>query len=268
MDLPVESDPSKPKAARSYDYMLGGDYNLPVDREIVQRAAVIYPDVYLAARANRAFLRRAVRFLAMQDVEQFLDIGSGLLSVGNLHDVVHQVNADARIVYADIDPEVVLYGRTVLNMDAVPNTTAIRGDVCNPEELLAHPAVLTQLDLNYPVGLLMVAVLHYIVDDAMVRRIITTFSQRLVPGSYIVIAHFTGDGLPDDTVPRLEALARDAGIPVKARSQAELAAILADCTLLPPGLVFAPLWYPEGPFDLFLDEPGRALLLSGVARIG
>ena len=157
---PAELDLDRPNAARMYDYYLGGSHNFAVDRELAGKVLEAWPDMPRAAQANRAFLRRAVRFLLDQGVRQFLDIGSGIPTVGNVHEVAQAAAPDARVVYVDTDPVAVAHSRAILAGDA--QTAVVQADGRDPAGLLAHPGVTGLLDLRRPVGLLMVALLHFV----------------------------------------------------------------------------------------------------------
>ncbi len=255
-----------PNIARVYDYLLGGDHNLPVDWELVEKIKVVYPDIALAAQVNRAFLRRVVRFLALQGIDQFLDIGSGLPTVGNVHEIAQQINPDTRIAYVDFDPVVVQQSRDILALDEVQHSTVIQGDIREPATILNHPDVTRLIDFRQPIALLLVAVLHYVVDDTALAQIVAAFREHMAPGSYIAICHGTYDDMPAEIVMQLEMLSRSSNAQIRVRSHAQIAALFAGFDLLPPGLVKAPLWYPEGPLDLWLDAPERPGLLAGVAR--
>ncbi len=190
----------RPNAARIYDYLLGGDQNFTADRAAAEHVLDNYPDAALAARANRAFLRRAVAVLAGQGIDQFLDIGSGLPTVGNVHEVARRVNPRARVVYVDNDPVAVRYSRELLaeEGEGARGVAAIEADLRDPAAILDHPETRRLLDLRRPLGLLLVAVLHFVPDDAEARRALCAFREIIAPGSYVVISHATLDGLPAD----------------------------------------------------------------------
>lgn len=182
----------RPNVARIYDYLLGGYHNFEIDRRVAEKVIRDFPDVRLTAPANRAFLGRAVRFLVSQGIDQFLDIGSGLPTVGNVHEIAQATNPAAHIVYVDIDPIAVAHSEAILVGN--PSAAAIHGDVRFPQELLDHPVVRQLLDLRRPCAVLLVAILHLIVDDADMYNIVMALRQALSPGSYIVISHTTDEG--------------------------------------------------------------------------
>lgn len=250
--------------ARMYDYFLGGLHNFAVDRETAEQVLAVYPDAALLARANRAFLRRAVRFLLEQGIDQFLDIGSGIPTAGNVHDIVHQRNPPARVVYVDIDPIAVHLSLDLLK--DVPTATAIQADAREPEAILAHPDVRHLLDLERPVGVLLLASVQFIADDAEVSTLVRTVRQAVAPGSYFVFSHLSYEGAPAEAIVQLERLYTGTTNPVTSRSRARLEPLFEELEVVAPGVVHVPRWHPESPDDLFLEEPSRSVNLVGVAR--
>ncbi len=190
----------RPNAARIYDYLLGGAQNFTADRAAAEHVLDNYPDAALAARANRAFLRRAVAYLADQGIAQFLDIGSGLPTVGNVHEVARQVNPRARIVYVDNDPVAVRYSRELLAEEGAGarGVGVIEADLRDPATILGHPTTRRLLDLRRPIGLLLVAVLHFIPDDDEALGAVRDLTAALPAGSYMVISHGTYWTRPHD----------------------------------------------------------------------
>lgn len=181
LETPITMD--RPSPARMYDYCLGGSHNFPADRQAAEQLLAVYPDASLMMRANRAFLRRAVRFLVEHGIDQFLDIGSGIPTVGNVHEIVHQRNPAAHIVYVDSDPIAVRHSLAVLR--DIPSATIIQADARQPEHILAHPEVHRLLDFNRPVAVLLVALLHFITDDAEASSLVDALRLSLIPGSYL-----------------------------------------------------------------------------------
>jgi len=252
----------RPSAARIYDWFLGGYHNFEVDRAIGAKMLEASPDLRPGALANRAFLRRAVRLMMEQGIEQILDLGSGIPTVGNVHEVARAVNLEARVVYVDIDPVAVTHGRAMLAGD--DRATVIRADVRQPEAILTHPEVRNLLDLERPLGLLQVAVLQYIVDDGEAFQVVRTFAGALAPGSHMAITHSPSEiEMPGDA--RLRELFGTASSRKK-RPMAQIARFFQGFELVEPGLVLTPLWRPEGPDDLLLAEPERAFTVAGVGR--
>lgn len=254
-------------AARMYDYYLGGTHNFPADREAAEQMLAIYPQVPAVARANRAFLGRAIRYIASQGVRQFLDIGSGIPTQGNVHEVVESVLDDGRVVYVDIDPVAVAESMDLL--DGNPNAIAIHGDLKDPQPILDNPQVRALLDFDQPVALLLAAVLHFVPDDVafdVVAKIMSAFP----PGSYLAISHAVpGDGLvTDDDEESAKAIyKRQTATPLTLRPRAGVALFFEGLELVEPGLVWIPQWRPEptDPQD-FADNPRASAGLAAVGR--
>lgn len=257
-------DTDRPSVARMYDYFLGGYHNFEVDRAAARRVMELNPEAPLVMRSNRAFLRRAVSTLCERGVEQFLDVGSGIPTAGNVHEVARGVNPSARVVYVDMDPVAVRHGEAILQGD--PGAAAIEADARDPGRILAHPEVSRLLDPGRPLAVLLVAVLHFVPDDGEAGRVVGAFRDALAPGSYVAISHATDESTPSETVGRLQELYARTGTPVRLRSRAQVERLFEGLELLEPGLVYAPLWMPEGPDDLFPGEPERSATLAGVGR--
>jgi hypothetical protein len=262
--IPDGLDPGKPSVARIYDYMLGSYHNFEIDRLVGKKLLEIYPDARLAALACRAFLRRVISFLVEQGIDQFLDVGSGLPTVGNVHEIAQKANPAVRVVYVDIDPVAVAHARAMLEDN--PNVTAIRADARWPEKILNHPEVKGLLDFSQPAAVLFLTFLHYIVDDDQAHNTVRTLRDSLVPGSYIAISHGTRDNAPPEQTEQVERLSALTPTPSKYRTCAQIRQFFAGLEVVEPGLVYIPLWRPEGPDDVFLDQPERALTWGGVGR--
>jgi S-adenosyl methyltransferase len=251
----------KPNSARVYDCLLGGYHNFEADRLSVEATAKFWPDVRLGAQANRAFLRRAVHFCLEHGIDQFLDIGSGLPTVGNVHEIAHKRNPSAHVVYVDIDPVAVAHSQAILQGD--PNTAAIQADLRKPEQILDHAEVKRLLDWSRPAAVLLVAVVHFVLDDDQANRAMHVLRDALAPGSYVAITHLTFDDCPSD---KAEGLIKSVLRTSKARTRAQITQLLDGLELVPPGLVYLPLWRPEDPDDVLLDQPERTLGWGGVGR--
>lgn len=254
----------QPSAARMYDYLLGGYHNFTVDREAAEKLLEIAPDARRIMWANRAFLRRAVTYLANEGIDQFLDIGSGIPTVGNVHEIAQRISPNARIVYVDIDPVAVRHSLAIL--DGRDSVTAIQADARQINSVLAHPKLNGLLDLQRPVAVLLVAFLHFVIDDAAAGDLVRELRESVVPGSYLAISHSCSDGLPREVVERSGELYARTTNPGKARSRAEIASFLDGLELVEPGLVYVPCWRPDGPDDLFLGDPARSCVVGGVGR--
>ena len=246
---PAELDLDRPNAARMYDYYLGGSHNFAVDRELAAKVLEAWPDMPRAAQANRAFLRRAVRFLIAQGVRQFLDIGSGIPTVGNVHEVAQAAADDARVVYVDTDPVAVTHSRAILVGNEL--TAVVEADGRDPAALLANPGVTGLLDLSRPIGLLMVALLHFVPDERDPRGILARYAAALAPGSWLVVSHGTADDAP--AVSQMAAHYQQTATPLRPRTRDELAEVLADVELVEPGIEFLPAWRPDHPDDVGSD---------------
>jgi len=246
----------------------GGAQNFTVDRAAAEHVLDNYPDAALAARSNRAFLRRAVAYLAGQGIAQFLDIGSGLPTVGNVHEVARQVNPRARIVYVDNDPVAVRYSRELLaeEGEGARGVAAIEADLRDPAAILAHPRARRLLDLSRPVALILAAVLHFIPDDDAALGAVRDLAAALPVGSYLVISHGTYDGASSETLAQLARLYEATTHPLGFRSHAQLARFFDGFEVIAPGIVFAPAWRPDGSPSPFTAEPERAAVLAGVGR--
>jgi len=259
-------DLERPNPARIYDYALGGDANFTADRAAFDALSAVYPDTALAARANRAFLRRAVTFLAQTGIDQFLDIGAGLPTLGNVHTLAQTMNPLARVVYVDNDPVAVRYSRQLLDREKVPHTAAIEADLRDPAAILAHPRARRLLDLSRPVALILAAVLHFIPDDEAALGAVRDLTAALPAGSYMVISHVTDDGASSDTLAQLARLYAATTHPLGLRSHVQLNRFFDGFELVSPGIVFAPVWRPDGNPSPLADEPERAAILAGVGR--
>jgi hypothetical protein len=243
--VPPEIDTSKPHSARLYDYFLGGKDNFAADRETASRALKAWPHIRSAARENRAFLGRAVRYLAAEaGITQFLDLGSGLPGVGNVHEIAQDVNPAARVVYVDNDPIVLAHGRALLASKPEGKSVYIEADMREPEKILAHPVVQDTLDFSEPIALMLVAVLHFFPDDDDVRRIVEPMVGALPPGSYLTSSHGTAEFEPA-AIGAGEAYTRG-GVGVTGRDADVFAErVFKGLTLVPPGVVVVSEWRPE-----------------------
>ncbi|MEY9909614.1 hypothetical protein ABIA35_005853 [Catenulispora sp. MAP12-49] len=242
-------DTSKPHTARIYDYWIGGKQNFPADREVAEKVAEAMPAVPMIARANRAFLGRAVRYAAQQGVKQFLDIGAGLPAAGNTHEVAQSVHPDASVVYVDNDPLVTVHGRALLADE--DRTRVFEGDLRDPKAILTHPDVTALIDFEKPVALLLVAVLHFFPDADDPAGVIAALTENLVPGSHLVISHAGSDLLPRDQ-DKLQIYQRAAE--GAARDHARITTFFEGFDLIDPGLVRVPLWQPTEELPADVDE--------------
>ena len=255
-------DTTIPSAARAYDYYLGGAHNFAVDRELAHAAMRKVPDLKNMAVANRAFLRRAVRYCVDQGIRQFLDIGSGIPTAGNVHEIAQGTAPGARVVYVDNEPVAVSHSKTILedNDDA----TVLRGDLEDAESILQHPDTRALLDFDQPVALITVALFHFVPDSTAPRELLRTFHEQLAPGSHLCLSHATGDHYPDE-INGLIDLYQDSSNPLLSRSRQEVADLMADFELVEPGVVHVPEWHPDSPEDVGPD-PARSIVYGAVGR--
>ena len=257
-------DTSRPHSARMYDYYLGGKDHFAVDRETALKAMESWPAVRTAVRENREFLGRAVRYLVAEaGIRQFLDIGTGLPSANNVHEVAQAVAPESRIVYVDNDPIVLTHARALLASVPQGRTAYVDADLREPEAILANPAVRETLDLNQPVALMLVAILHFLVDADDPARIVATLLDALPKGSYLVASHVTPEHDPVG-VYGLVRVYRAGGIPAQARTAAEFADLaFAGLELIDPGLVLVSEWRrPDGP----APSPEQVNWYGGIGR--
>lgn len=258
-------DVSRPHPARVYQAWLGGKDTFGPDRDAAERVATLAPWVIQGARANRSFLRRAVRHLSSSGIDQFVDLGAGLPAPGNVHEVAQAVNPAARVVYVDLDPVVLIHARALLACDA--RTIAVPGDLRDPAAILTDPDLCAHLDLSRPVAVLLLAVLHFVRDSEDPARIVAELRERLAPGSAVVISHVAD--LPDGHRPERTAATREAaGLyeelagPFALRTPDQIGELFEGLDLLDPGVVPANQWRPTR------ARPGPPVpILAGVARI-
>ncbi|HYS31715.1 MAG TPA: SAM-dependent methyltransferase [Streptosporangiaceae bacterium] len=257
-------DTTRPHSARVYDYYLGGKDHFAADRETAEKAMLSWPAVRTAVRENRAFLGRAVRYLASEaGIRQFLDIGTGLPSANNVHEVAQAVAPGSRVVYVDNDSIVLVHARALLGSAREGRTAYIDADLREPERILASPAVAETLDLSRPVALILVAILHFLVDADDPARVVATLLDALPAGSYLVASHVTPEHDPEG-VAGLERTYRQGGIPGQARTGADFAALaFRGLDMIDPGVVLVSDWRrPDGPRPL----PAQVNWYGGIGR--
>ncbi len=261
-------DASVPNVARMYDYMLGGKDNFASDREAAERSIRAVPQLPWFARENRKFLGRVVRFCADAGVSQFLDIGSGLPTMENVHQVAERATANPRVVYVDNDPVVVSHSRALL---ATSHTAAIFGDVTRPQEILQDAEVRDMLDFSKPVAILLIAVLHFVPDELGLGPSVAALREAVVPGSFLAVSHIRfRPGQVEGTTPLSEA-ARELGearkkMPPAApvRDNEQIGAFFGDFTVIEPGLVDVWDWRPDD--KTFTNSSDIMTLTGGLAR--
>ncbi|TDU04203.1 S-adenosyl methyltransferase [Streptomyces sp. 846.5] len=265
--VPPLIDTSVAHPARMYDYYLGGKDNFPADREAAERVLALGPQMRMFARANRAFLGRAVRFLAERGIDQFLDIGTGIPAAGNTHEVAQSVNPAASVVYVDNDPIVLAHARALMAGHGMGATTVIQADLRDPAEILAHPKVRAAIDFGRPVALMLVAVLHFVTDEEDPDALTKLLRDALPAGSYLVISHATADFVPAEARAQVDTVTdvyrQRATSPLILRTGERINDFFGDFALLDPGLVQVPFWRPESEVP---EDMAQVVFYGGVAR--
>ncbi|WP_433793506.1 SAM-dependent methyltransferase [Actinoplanes sp. CA-252034] len=264
--VPEGVDITVPNASRVYDYALGGMHNFAVDRAFWHQVQALFPDAHLIARANRAYLGRAVRWLVEeQGVDQFLDIGSGIPTLGNVHEVAQRADPRARVVYVDVDPIAVEQSRSLLRDN--PKAQVIHGDLRDPDAVVWNDEVISFLDFSRPIAVLMVAVLHFIPDEVAPRALISRIGTALMPGSFLVLSH-VGPEVSEQGLQRQETARRlyeKTPTPLVIRDGREFRALIDDSfEVLEPGIVAADRWRPDP--EQIADIPPQPNALVAVAR--
>jgi hypothetical protein len=265
---PPGVDPARPSTARIYDFLLGGEHNFEADRAAGQMLKSRAPELADSAWANRGFHQRAAKWIAEQGVRQFIDVGSGLPTVGNTHEVVRRVAPDARVVYVDNDPMVLAYGKELLRDDRA--ASVILADVRDPETVLGNADLRALIDFTEPVGLLITAVLHFVSDESDPYKLISRYVTSLAPGSYLALSHMTADQKPQQSVQTLVQVGLRAAGGGYLRSKDEVRKLFEGLTLVPPypdaepDVTWVGLWNCEDP--ALADSEGSRWLYCGVAR--
>lgn len=260
---PADVDIDTPNMARMYDYALGGRANFASDRAAVRNLFGLAPENAYIPRTNRQFLGKAVRFAAEQGVRQFIDLGAGLPSQGNTHEVARLVQPDARVVYVDSDPMVLAHARALLAGND-SGLAVIDEDIRDTRRILDHPHSRRLIDFSQPAAVLFVAVLHGIPDDDDPAGIVAEFVRRLVPGSYVILSHLTREGHPADIVAKKEAVWAKSATPMTYRSRDGILRFFKGLDLVEPGLTTVTRWREDSP-DPQLDAAG-SWTLAGVGR--
>ncbi len=259
--LPARIDTTTPNPARIYDVLLGGKDNFPADRAAAHAILNVAPQARRGANQNRAFLQRAVRFLAAEaGIGQFLDIGTGLPTQGNVHQVAQAVTPHARVVYVDHDPVVHAHADALLADHTT--TIAVLADLREPEAILGNGAVRAALDLTRPVAVLLVAVLHFIKDEEDPAGIVARLRDAMAPGSYLVISHATADFHPQ-VAAKITDVYQQASAPLVLRSRSQIERFFDGFDLVAPGLVEPASWRPDGEGP---PSPSAGGFYGGVGR--
>ena len=256
--VPSDIDVAIPSAARVYDYLLGGAHNFDADRLVGEKVLAAQPNGRQIARSNRAFMSRAVRFMVANGIRQFLDLGSGIPTVGNTHEIAQHADPDCRIVYVDHDPIAVAHSQLTLARN--PLATVVNADLTDPKSLLKNSTVRKFIDFDKPIGLLLVAVFHFVPDEKNPAAIVTKYRDAIPAGSYVAISHLTADRMAEEMAGVAEAMkhSRD---PMYFRSYPDVAALFDGLDVVEPGVVSAPLWRPD-----YGDDLGQQGVYAGVGR--
>ena len=258
---PADVAPDRPNVARLYDYFLGGQHNFAADREMARQLLAVEPNARYVVVQNRAFLDRAVRYLLASGVRQFLDLGSGIPTQDNVHEIAQRGDPAARVVYVDNDPAAVAHSRQILA--GHDRAAVILEDLRRPAAILAHPEVTRLLDFSEPVGVLMVTILHFIPAAADPAGLVGRLTGSLPPGSHLVISHATHEAAPD-AVAAVEKLYAGTSAAAHSRSHEEILRFFDGFDLVEPGLVYQPRWRPAAASTP--DYPERVWFYAGIGR--
>jgi SAM-dependent methyltransferase len=258
--VPPEIDIHKPSAARVYDAILGGKDNFPWDRAVAEQVIAAFPEAATSAVLHRQVLERAIRYLHARGIDQFLDVGSGLPTARNTHEIAQELNPRALVAYVDNDPIVLTHGRAQLAGDAA--TTVVTADLRQPDTIVGNPAITAFLDFSRPIGLVLNGVVHHLNDDEDPHGVVTKLTSALASGSYLQLTHFSTAAPAAAKLERVLMKAIGSG---RMRSADEIAAFFDGLDLVDPGIVFLPEWRPDGPVGYPLDVGGQ-LILGAMAR--
>ncbi|MER8004256.1 MULTISPECIES: SAM-dependent methyltransferase [unclassified Streptomyces] len=261
---PRSIDISVPSVSRIYDFYLGGSHNFEVDREAARKAMEFMPGLPKIMQANRAFMRRAVRFAADEGISQFLDVGSGIPTFGNVHEVAENASPGARVVYVDHDPVAVAHSQAVL--EGNDNAGVVAADLRKPQEILASAEVERLIDLNRPVALLLVAILHFVEDEDDPYEAVAQLREALAPGSMLILTHASYEGIPlsPERAAGTVDVYKDIRNPLIMRSRDDIARFFEGYDMVEPGLVPMPHWRPDtAPED---EDPYAFSGFAGVGR--
>ncbi|MEU5695663.1 SAM-dependent methyltransferase [Actinosynnema sp. NPDC020468] len=259
--VPDGIDTGLPSAARLYDYLLGGGHNFAADRALAEKFVAAQPNARTIARLNRSFLRRAVLFLAARGIRQFVDLGSGIPTVGNVHEIAQRAAPDSRVVYVDYEDVAVAHSRLMLRDDE--RATILQRDMTDPTSVLEAARGTGLVDFAEPVGLLAVGVFHFVPPEADPAGLVAAYRDALAPGSHLAFSQFTADLQPAEMAGVVEVMKRSAN-PMFPRSHAEITALFDGFELVEPGVVPLPLWQPEP--GAAVEDPNTAGILAGVGR--
>jgi SAM-dependent methyltransferase len=263
--VPLGIDTNVPSMARVYDYILGGAHNFAADRQVGSQIEKLVPGLPSVARLNRRFLGRAVSFLMDQGIRQFLDIGSGIPTVANVHEVAQERDPAARIVYVDKDPVAVAHSQLMLADNE--NAAIVQADMRDPEAVLSSPDVRRLLRFDEPIGLLMLLMLHWVPDEDSPEKLVAHYRDALPPGSFVAMTHVAKDQIDESVDKAADVVNRSKSADqMHMRTQDQVSALFDGFSLVEPGLVGCGEWRPDGPGD-FADEVSMNMFLyAGVGR--
>ncbi len=261
--VPEGTDTSKANPARVYDYWLGGSHNFRADQDVARALIAVEPNTRKAARANRAFLNRAVRFISGAGIRQFLDLGSGIPTERNVHEVAQESAPGTRVVYVDIDDVAVAHSRLLL--EGNPDATMVHADLRDPAKILADPATQLLIDFGQPAGLLLASVLPFLADADDPWGVVAELRDALAPGSYLALSHGTRETKPEVGEALEKVYNNRVAAPATFRTREEILRFFDGFTLVEPGLVYTPLWRPDPGAEIPAD-PRDFWLLAGVGK--
>ncbi|SDK32888.1 S-adenosyl methyltransferase [Lentzea albidocapillata subsp. violacea] len=258
--VPESVDTGKPSAARLYDYLLGGGHNFAADRALAEKFLQAQPNARTIARLNRAFLRRAVLFMIERGIRQFLDLGSGIPTVGNVHEIAQKADPEAHVVYVDFEEVAVAHSQLILEHD--PRATIIQEDMTRPAAVLQAARDSGLVDFSQPVGVLTAGVFHFVPPQADPNAIVATYRDAVPAGSYLAVSQFTQDLQPEEMAGVVEVMKKSQN-PMYPRTKSEIEGLFSGFELVEPGIVPTPLWRPEGTNT---DDPDKAGIYAAVGR--
>jgi hypothetical protein len=261
--VPQGIDTTVPNAARVYDYFLDGAHNFAADRAMAHNIQQVLPGVRDAIRITRAFLRRAVLFMVDSGIRQFLDLGSGIPTVGNVHEIAQRAAPECRVVYVDKEPVAVTHCELLLAGN--DRAAAIQANLRDVDDILDHPQTKRLLDFDQPVGLLMLAVLHFVPDAWDPVGIVARYRDHLASGSYLALSHITDDGHAAGLAEAVEFY-QNTRDPMYLRSHEEVLPLFAGFDLVEPGLTRCPLWRPSAPGDISDSAEINTTIYGGIGR--
>jgi hypothetical protein len=262
---PAEIDINIPNPARLYDFWLGGAHNFTSDRLLAAQVERTFPGVRDMVRLNRAFLRRAVLFMIDAGVRQFLDIGSGVPTVGNVHEIAQGAVPGCRVVYVDKDPVAVVHSKQLLADN--DNAAAIQADIRDPDDILGRPETRVLLNLDEPIGLLNLLVWHFVPDSDDPPSLIKYYRDSIAPGSYLAITHLTDDGKPGVFEKLVDESVRRGVDQATPRNYEQVVNMFDGFELIEPGVVPTHAWRPIGPGDFTEEVDANSIFYAGVGHL-